>query len=326
MPTDSPSAATTSKPVTAYLVVVIAIVTTSSAAILIRFALLEDMPPVMIVAARLLIATAVLTPITLRRYKSTISALSRSELLLIALSGICLALHFTAWVSSLQHTTVLVSVVVVSTGPIWVAILEVVFLRIRLSRLVILGLLVALIGGALIGIPLGNSANDLLAATNTDDATLTGALLALLGALTVSVYMLIGRKLRATLPVVPYVWLVYGIASLCMIMAVAITATPVLGYSNEGYLILLAMGLVPQLIGHSSLNYLLERFPAALVSMFSQLEPIGSALLALLLFRELPPIQQIIGSMIIIFGVLLASLGEIRPAQERTDVNFASRD
>ena len=326
MPTDSPSAATTSKPVTAYLVVVIAIVTTSSAAILIRFALLEDMPPVMIVAARLLIATAVLTPITLRRYKSTISALSRSELLLIAISGICLALHFTAWVSSLQHTTVLVSVVVVSTGPIWVAILEVVFLRIRLSRLVILGLLVALIGGALIGIPLGNSANDLLAATNTDNATLTGALLALLGALTVSVYMLIGRKLRATLPVVPYVWLVYGIASLCMIMAVAITATPVLGYSNEGYLILLAMGLVPQLIGHSSLNYLLERFPAALVSMFSQLEPIGSALLALLLFRELPPIQQIIGSMIIIFGVLLASLGEIRPAQERTDVNFASRD
>ena len=326
MPTDSPSAATTSKPVTAYLVVVIAIVTTSSAAILIRFALLEDMPPVMIVAARLLIATAVLTPITLRRYKSTISALSRSELLLIALSGICLALHFTAWVSSLQLTTVLVSVVVVSTGPIWVAILEVVFLRIRLSRLVILGLLVALIGGALIGIPFGNSANDLLAATNTDDATLTGALLALLGALTVSVYMLIGRKLRATLPVVPYVWLVYGIASLCMIMAVAITATPVLGYSNEGYLILLAMGLVPQLIGHSSLNYLLERFPAALVSMFSQLEPIGSALLALLLFRELPPIQQIIGSMIIIFGVLLASLGEIRPAQERTDVNFASRD
>ena len=326
MPTDSPSAATTSKPVTAYLVVVIAIVTTSSAAILIRFALLEDMPPVMIVAARLLIATAVLTPIALRRYKSTITALSRSELLLITISGICLALHFTAWVSSLQHTTVLVSVVVVSTGPIWVAILEVAFLRIRLSRLVILGLLVALIGGALIGIPLGNSANDLVAATNPDNATLTGALLALLGALTVSVYMLIGRKLRATLPVVPYVWLVYGIASLCMIMAVALTATPVLGYSNEGYLILLAMGLVPQLIGHSSLNYLLERFPAALVSMFSQLEPIGSALMALLLFRELPPIQQIIGSMIIIIGVLLASLGEIRPAQERTDVNFASRD
>ena len=142
------------------------------------------------------------------------------------ISGICLALHFTAWVSSLQHTTVLVSVVVVSTGPIWVAILEVVFLRIRLSRLVILGLLVALIGGALIGIPFGNSANDLLAATNTDNATLTGALLALLGALTVSVYMLIGRKLRATLPVVPYVWLVYGIASLCMIMAVAIYCYP----------------------------------------------------------------------------------------------------
>ena len=50
---------------------------------------------------------------------------------LIALSGICLAIHFTAWVTSLQYTTVLVSVVIVSTGPIWVAILEVIFLHIR---------------------------------------------------------------------------------------------------------------------------------------------------------------------------------------------------
>ncbi|MCY3779794.1 MAG: DMT family transporter [Chloroflexi bacterium] len=306
-------------PLRAYGVIVVAIVATSSAAILIRLALDENMPPLLIACARLLIATAVLTPIALRRYRANIARLSSDEYKLIALAGICLALHFTAWVASLQHTTVLVSVVIVSTGPIWVAILEVIFLHVRLSRLVVLGLLVALAGGAVIGIPLNGAT---AAASGAEDmaATVTGALLALLGALSVSVYMLIGRKLRATLPVIPYVWLVYGVASICALAVIALSSTPVAGFRAQGYIVLLAMGLAPQLLGHSSLNYLLEYFHAAMVSMFSQLEPIGSAILAAVVFNELPPAKQIAGSVIIIVGVLLASRGEIRTAN-RPSVN-----
>jgi len=301
-------------PVRAYVVIFIAIVATSSAAILIRLALDEDMPPLLIACARLLIATVVLTPIVLRTYRERIAGLSSDELKLIALSGICLAVHFTAWVTSLQYTTVLVSVVIVSTGPIWVAILEVIFLHIRLSRLVMLGLLVALMGGVIIGIPL-NGALDAAQAAEDLDATLTGALLSLVGALTVSVYMLIGRKLRTKLPVIPYVWLVYGVASIGTLIVIGLTSTPVTGFRAQGYFVLLAMGLVPQLLGHSSLNYLLEYFPAAMVSMFSQLEPIGSAILAVILFREQPPGKQIVGSVIIIIGVILASRGEIRASE-----------
>jgi len=301
-------------PLRAYGVIVVAIVATSSAAILIRLALDENMPPLLIAGARLLIATVALTPIALRRYRANIAGLSSDECKLIALAGLCLAIHFTAWVASLQHTTVLVSVVIVSTGPIWVAILEVIFLHIRLSRLVVLGLLVALAGGAVIGIPLNDSP---AAAGGAEDltATLTGALLALVGALTVSVYLLIGRKLRATLPVAPYVWLVYGVASICALVIIALSSTPVAGFRAQGYVVLLVMGLAPQLLGHSSLNYLLEYFHAAIVSMFSQLEPIGSAILAAVVFNELPPHKQIAGSVIIIIGVLLASRGEIRAAK-----------
>lgn len=309
-----PSPKVTATPFRAYVVIVIAIVATSSAAILIRLALDEAMPPLLIACARLLIATVALTPIALRRYGSRLAAITRDELKLIGLSGICLAVHFTAWVSSLQYTSVLVSVVIVSTGPIWVAILEVLFLHVRLSRLVVVGLLVALTGGLFIGVPLDGA---LVAAGAAEDfsATVTGALLSLVGALTVSVYMLIGRKLRTRLPVIPYIWLVYGVASICALVVIGLTATPVSGFRAQGYFVLLAMGLAPQLLGHSSLNYLLEYFPAAMVSMFSQLEPIGSAILAVILFGELPPGKQVAGSVIIIIGVILASRGEIRPSE-----------
>lgn len=306
-------------PYRAYFVILLAVVATSSAAILIRYALDADMPPLLIAAARLAIAAVALTPLALRRHLHQVTNLSRRESSLIILSGLCLAIHFTAWVSSLQFTTVLVSVVIVSTGPIWVAILEVLFLHIRLSRLVVAGLIIALAGGVIIGIPINGGAE--LAARGADDlsATATGALLAWIGALSVSVYMLIGRVLRTRLPVIPYVWLVYGVAAIGACSIILLTSTRVTGYAAEGYVVLLAMGLVPQLLGHSSLNYLLEYFPAALVSMFSQLEPLGSALLALVLFRELPPEQQIAGSVIIVIGVLVASRGEIHQSQGRRD-------
>jgi len=307
-------------PYRAYFVILLAIVATSSAAILIRYALDADMPPLLIAAARLAIAALALTPLALRGHKQQMAHLSRRELSLIIVSGLCLAVHFTAWVSSLQFTTVLVSVVIVSTGPIWVAILEVLFLHIRLSRLVVAGLLIALAGGVIIGLPINSGAE--LTARGADDlsATTTGALLAWIGALSVSVYMLIGRVLRTRLHVIPYVWLVYGVAAICACTVILLTATGITGYAAEGYAVLLAMGLIPQLLGHSSLNYLLEYFPAALVSMFSQLEPLGSALLALALFRELPPQQQIAGSIIIVIGVLVASRGEFHQSKSKRHV------
>lgn len=306
-------------PITAYLAIVIAIASASSAAILIRLALQESMPPALIAGARLFIAALVLTPLTLKSYWSHILKLSRNELMLAALSGIFLAIHFIAWVSSLQYATVLVSVVIVSSVPIWVAMLEVIFLSIHLSRPVMIGLLIALTGGISIGLPLGGSEAGASPASAVENATSLGASLAWIGALAISAYMLIGRKLRAKLPLIPYIWLVYGIATLVMTAVILLTATPVFGFSPEGYWVLLVMGLVPQLLGHSAVNFVLEYLPATLVSLFSQLEPIGSAVLAFILFSELPPAQQIIGSGIIIAGVFLASRGDIRPSDYEED-------
>lgn len=297
----------------AYVMLAIGVMAVSLAAIFIRYAQDSGVPSLMIAGGRLLIATLVLTPLTLRdsRYRQQIRALTQREARMIAIAGLFLALHFAAWVTSLEYTTVLISVVIVTTTPIWVSVLEVVFLKARLTKLIFVGLAVSISGSVMINAGQG-------AGGFSGDTMLRGAFLALIGAMAVAVYLIIGRSLRPKLALMPYIWLVYGTAALLLIVAITLTATPVTGHSTEGYLWVLAVALIPQLIGHSSLNYALGYLPATYVSIATQAEPISSALLAVILFAEIPDVWQVAGSLVILVGVTLATLGQAaRPTAPR---------
>jgi drug/metabolite transporter (DMT)-like permease len=289
-----------------YLVLLVGLVAASMAAIFIRFAQAEGVPSLAIAAGRLTIAVLVLTPFVLARHWSAIRALSRRDLLLIFVSGFFLAIHFAAWVTSLEFSSVMISVVLVSSGPIWVALLEVMFLKTRLGWLIVAGIAIAVLGGIIIGFPSGDQSLSL------DNASVTGGLLALLGAMTVSVYVVIGRNVRARLASLPYIWLVYGVAALLLLLVLFVTRTPITGYSTEGYLWVVIMALVPQLIGHSSFNYALGYLPATFVSVAAQVEPIGSAVAAYFLFNEVPTSIQFAGSLVLVVGVLVVIWGQAR--------------
>lgn len=292
----------TSAPLRAYVILAIGVLAVSSAAILIRLAQDTGVPSIIIAASRLLIASALLTIPTLTRYRTHLKQLTRADWLLIAVSGTFLALHFAGWVSSLEYTSVLISGVLVTTTPIWVGLLEVFLLKLSLSRGFIIGLLIALAGGLFI--TFGGSGGS--AAPREDP--LLGAALSLAGAITVAVYLIIGRKMRPRLPLLPYIWTVYSFAAVLLTVAALVSGLSFTGYSAESYLWLLLLALIPQLIGHSSMNYVLAYLPATYISLSTQLEPIGSAVLALVLFREMPAEVQILGSAIILVGVTLATL------------------
>ncbi len=302
MTTQEITAPKTSKiPLQAYIVITIGVLAVSLASILIKLAQAEAIPSTLIAASRLTIASLVLTPITLRKYGSELQKLERNHLMLAGLSGLFLAIHFATWVKSFEYTSVLVGVVLVNTNPLWAAILEFIFLRTKLGRWVLIGLVLGILGSIIVALP---SSGSLQFAANT------GSLLALIGAVTVAVYFVIGRNLRATLSLLPYIWLVYSCAAIFLIILVIVTGVPVVGYSIKGYLLLVATALIPQLIGHSSLNFTLRYFPASYVGIAAQLEPVLSAIVAFLLFTEIPTGIQIIGSAIILSGVVLASVGQ----------------
>ncbi|RPJ03092.1 MAG: DMT family transporter [Chloroflexi bacterium] len=284
-----------------YIVMGIGVLAVSTGAIFIRLAQEESAPSLVIAAARLWVAALVLTPLVLRRYWHEVRAVSLTDLKWALAAGAFLGLHFATWVTSLEYTAVVNSVTLVSTNPLWVAVLAPILLGEKLSRWTMLGLALALVGGVLVGLSPSNEKPP----TRSDP--LLGNGLALVGALTVALYFIIGRRLRARLSVVVYIWLVYGAAAIILAGAVLIFGEQVTGLSTEAYLWMILIGLVPQLIGHSSFNYALGFLPAAYVSLVVLGEPIGSGLLAMIFLDEWPVLIQLVGATLILVGIGVAS-------------------
>ncbi|MBA4380747.1 MAG: EamA family transporter, partial [Anaerolinea sp.] len=287
-----------------------AILAVSTASIFIRFAQ-QNAPSLVIAAFRLTFASLIIAPVALTRHRAELRSLTRRELSLGLLSGIFLALHFATWISSLEYTTVASSVVLVSTSPLWVALLAPLFLREQLTRSVLIGMTLALIGGMIIA--LSDSCtwqNGLICPSLAEFVkgnAFFGNSLALAGAWTVAGYLLIGRSLRAKMSLVPYIFVVYSMAAVVLIVIMFAAGETPLGYPPPTYVWMLLLALVPQLIGHSTYNWALRYMPAALVAVTTLGEPIGSTILAYFILREAPTWIKIGGAVMILAGIYIAS-------------------
>ena len=244
----------------------IAILATSTASLFIRFAQDEGAPSLVIAAVRLTIATFILAPIALLRYRAELKSLTHRDLTLGIISGIFLAIHFATWISSLEYTSVASSVVFVSTGPLWVAILSPLLLNERLTRVAIIGLVLALVGGTVIGLADACVWNNGLQCPELSQImqgrAMYGNFLALCGALAVSGYLIIGRKVRAKLSLIPYIFLVYGVSAIVLNIFMLASKQSPFGYSASAYGWIVLLAVIPQLIGHSMFNWLLNEVTA----------------------------------------------------------------
>jgi drug/metabolite transporter (DMT)-like permease len=120
-------------------------------------------------------------------------------------------------------------------------------------------------------------------------------------------YLVIGRKLRAKMSLIPYIFVVYGMASLALIVIMFAFGESPFGYQPATYLWILALALIPQLIGHSTYNWALRYLPASMVATANLGEPIGSAILALFILGEIPTVFTLFGGALILAGIYLAS-------------------
>jgi drug/metabolite transporter (DMT)-like permease len=300
---------------------IIAILATSTASILIRFAQTAGAPSLVIAAVRLTIATLVLTPIALLRHRDELKTLTRKDLILGVISGTLLAIHFATWISSLEYTSVASSVVFVSTGPLWVALLSPLFLNERLTRVAIVGLILALFGGIVIGLSdacvLQNGLQCPQLSQLMEGRAVWGNFLALCGALAVSGYLIIGRKVRVKMSLIPYIFLVYGISAIVLNLFMLASKQSPFGYSPSSYTWIFLLSVIPQLIGHSLFNWLLKYLSATLVAVTTLSEPIGSAILAYIFLKEAPASAVLIGGAFILIGIYLTSRQNTKTEKSR---------
>lgn len=267
-----------------------AILAISMAAIFVRLA---DAPGVVIAFYRMALATLVMAPVTVRGLRRT--PLRGRNLALTALAGLLLGIHFATWITSLNITTVSASVTLVATVPLWVALLAWLFSGRAPSFSVLIGVVLAVGGAAVIGFgDLGGG-----------PAPLLGDALALTGAASAAGYLLLGRSVQRTgIGLDAYAGAAYGIASLVLLPLPLLFGLDYRGYPPASFAWIALLALVPQLIGHNGINYAMRHLDPTLVATTTLLEPIGSTLLALVIFAEAPSVLTVVGAAILLAGVV----------------------
>jgi drug/metabolite transporter (DMT)-like permease len=246
---------------------------------------------------------AALLPVLLTRERGTLRGLRLRELGSSALAGLFLAGHFAAWLPSLSMTSVAASIALVTTTPIWTALIASIS-GVRLGARVWWGLVLAVVGAALIaGVDVTVSLR-----------ALAGDGLATLGALCAAGYVLAGARARQRLTTSGYTVVCYSVCALAVAVAALIVRSPLAGFSARDWLLIAAITVCAQLFGHTLLNLVLSSVGPTVVSLAVLLEVPGSLVVALVLLHQLPPLLALPGMAAVVAGVALVIRGS-RPAE-----------
>jgi drug/metabolite transporter (DMT)-like permease len=273
------------------ILVPIGISAISTASIFIK---LCDAPALMIAAYRVGIASLLLIPFAVHR--RTWKGWERNQLRWCVFSGLLLSLHFAFWIASLKYTSVASSVILVTTHPIFVGLGGWLFLKERVSVNLVVGIALSVLGSGLIGY--GDRA--------LSKEAFFGDGLALLGAVTASGYLLVGRRMRRDQDLFSYIFPVYSTAAIALVILSLFFRIPFLGYSSTTYLFLFLLALIPQLIGHTSFNWALKYLPASMVAVAILGEPVGSTVLAYFFLNEGLTPWKVSGGITIFVGIVVA--------------------
>jgi drug/metabolite transporter (DMT)-like permease len=251
-------------------------------------------------ASRMILASIVLIPnwFRLGAERAPIRAYS-----LAIGAGIALACHFSTWIVSLSYTSIAAATTLVTTNPLWVSLVGWWWFGEKPSRMTFFGIFTALAGGILITLGTGDSGQEYA-------NPLLGNSLALVGAWTVSLYLLLGRSARrAGLLLGSYITIAYSTAALFLLPLPLLAGGNYGGYSGEVYTYVLLLAIFPQSIGHTSFNWALRHVSPTIVTSVILFEPIAASMLGVLIFQEIPSVAVIYGGGILLIGVGLAIAG-----------------
>ena len=268
----------------------------SSSAVLIRLA---DAPALTIAFWRCIGGSVALLPFALRARRA-LPSLDRTQRWQLIASGLLLAVHFALFITSVSFTTVASAVLFATFSPLFVAVGATRFLGEPPSRRTWIGLGISLVGAVVVAV---GDIGDVRLGTRA----LLGDALELASAVAVTGYLLLGRAARQRLPNTVYASSVYGVAAMVLLPASFVGGGRPVGHAGTTWLVLLAIVVGPQLLGHTVFNWLLSSLTATVVAVTVLAEPVGATVLAWLALDELPSGAFYVGAPLILAGVFVAA-------------------
>jgi drug/metabolite transporter (DMT)-like permease len=272
----------------------IAMAAVSTAAILIK---LSESHPLTIAFWRLIIAEAILLPFAIPSIRKELPLLDRRTMFGLIFVGLALAMHFTLWIWSFQFTTVASSVLLVTTHPVFVAVISFIAFGERLNSRVLAGMALAFTGSVVV------IGGDL----SFSGEAVKGNLLALGGGIMAGLYILGGSRYRKKLTLSTYAFLVYGPASLFLLAASLSTGVDLTPIEPNEYLLFLLLAVGPMLAGHTIYNWALRYVSPLVISVTLLGEPVGSSMLAYLILSENPGTGALLGGPVVLLGIFLVA-------------------
>ena len=274
------------------IMIVVGVLGISLSSIFVKF---SQAPSAVTAAWRLLWTVLMLTPVVLGKagVRRELIGAPKKLVWLSVFSGLFLAIHFVLWFESLQHTSVASSTTIVCTEVIWVCLGFCLFLKGRISGKAMLAIGVTLLGSVLIALSDSGSG-----------AGLYGDILALLAAVAVAVYTLIGRVVREKLSTTVYTYMVYAACAAVLVATCLVQGHHLFAYGWSAVIVGGLLAVFSTILGHSIFSWCLKYFSPSFVSASKLCEPVVAAIMAGFLFGELPGWLQMIGGALILGGVL----------------------
>lgn len=278
------------------VMIVIGVMGISLSSIFVKYA---AAPSAVTAAFRLLWTVVLMTPVVVskKNVRKELFGVNKRIVVLSCVSGFFLALHFVIWFESLKHTSVASSTTIVCTEVIWVSLGFCLFMKGKLSKKAMMTILVTLVGSVLIA----------YADSSASGMHLYGDILALMAAIAVAIYVLLGREVRQSVSTTVYTYIVYLVCAIVLVGINVAQGHQMFDYGLSAIIVGFLLAVFSTLLGHSIFSWCLKYFSPSFVSASKLCEPVVAAILAVFLFEELPSLLQLLGGVLILGGVYFYS-------------------
>lgn len=277
------------------LVLIAGVAAVGSAALMARVGLGAGLTPLQLAMGRMAVAVLLLALYRTAR-RSPAARLSREQALRLVGAGLCIAVHFGTWFTSLEYLSVAHSTLLVSTTPLWAGLVGLFVPPLRASGRFWQGLAIALVGLVLV------TATDAPSATLKSPAWF-GNVMAIAGALAFVPALLLSQRVQKEIPTEQAVAWIYGAAAGGLVVLALVQGKASLPDSPPAWGAVVGMALIAQLGGHTVFNWALRHFSAGQVSTAMLMEPVFAGALAWVVFGERLTLLQEIGGLVLLAGV-----------------------